>query len=139
MVVTVQDFRTLFPSFSETLFSDEEVQFFLDVIQSSMNEKIWGEKSYKLYVCKWVAHELVVLYGQPTPDGNNLVANSGELQSATVARTSWTKNLTLTQVMGAGNYNATPYGRQWYQAALAIARLNSFYLAIGCGCRCPRI
>jgi hypothetical protein len=113
--MTVDVFRLLFPAFAdETKFPDATIQVWLDL--GAAYVKCSGGPSQGFGQGLWAAHELakMTMAGQP---GGNLSGIGGIANSKSVGPVSIGYDTSIGTIDGAGPYNLTLYGRQWYQLA----------------------
>ena len=122
-IMTVDQFRELFPSFSdETIYTDAMIQFWLTqvVVNPPIDEVRWGQ-FYNLGIMLWVAHNLMYMAnaGKLASTGT---MGPGMATSKSVNGVSVGYDLGFGQEMNAGWYGTTPYGNQFlYYLRLAGA------------------
>ena len=114
----VASFRTLFAQFADPAqYPDAGVQAWLNQAFYYVNcawgpQQGWGQGL-------WAAHELAKLAMAATAaKGGNPLGITGIISSKSVGPVSVSYDTSLGTVEGAGQYNLTLYGRQYYQNAL---------------------
>ena len=130
--LTVDEFRTLFPVFTSPPYSDEMVKAWLDL--APVDPCIWCDR-YHLGQALWAAHELTK-YGPNGLAGAAGSGVSGAIQSKAVGPVSVSYDVRLGFVEGAGPYNLTIYGQQFYFFAQMIG-LGSIPMQIGAATPSP--
>lgn len=114
----VASFRALFPAFAdETAFPDATIQLWLDTAANFTN-CAWGPLQ-GFGQGLWAAHELAKLTqaGQPGVPLSGIV---GIPNSKSVDSVSTGYDTELGTIEGAGSYNLTIYGRQYYQLMMVF-------------------
>lgn len=109
----ISQFRALFPAFADTgAFPDATIQMWLDLAANFVN-CAWGPMQ-AFGQGLWAAHELakLTMAGAPGQQLNGIV---GVPSSRAVDSVSVSYDTSIGTVEGAGSYNLTIYGRQWYQ------------------------
>lgn len=116
-VPSVADFRTAFPAFADdTIYPDAMVAAWLDLGQGMVNDA-WGQFC-QLGIMLWAAHELAKMQeAAQQAAGGNPSGVGGIVQSKSVGPVSVSYDTQLGQEEGAGQYNLTIYGRQYWQLA----------------------
>lgn len=116
--LTVTNFRLLFGAFAdETAFPDAVIQMWLDIAQGFVNCG-WGS-AQAFGQGLWAAHELAKMTQAAQP-GASLSGIVGIPNNKSVDSVSLGMDTTTGTVEGAGSYNLTVYGRQWYQLAMVF-------------------
>lgn len=113
-------FRTSFPEFSDTvIYPDALILFWSNIAQCQVNQPIWCG-AWHLGVSLYTAHNIVIAAqnkkaasfgGVPGTSGG--IANTKTVGSATVGYDS-----ASTTEEGAGWWNRTTYGQQFYRLAM---------------------
>lgn len=120
MSVSVQDFREAFPAFGDA--ADARVGFWLKLASKQLNAARWGDLLPE-GTCLFVAHNLelereAAKVGASAAAAGPVVSESqavgGVSLSESRAGTAATGNL------GAGHYNLTIYGQQYWQLAQIV-------------------
>jgi hypothetical protein len=109
----VATFRLLFSAFADdTVYPDTVVQMWLDLAANFVN-CIWGP-TQGFGQGLWAAHEMakMAMAGQP---GQSLNGISGIVSNKSVDSVSVAYDTQTGTIEGAGSYNLTVYGRQYYQ------------------------
>ena len=121
--LTPDQFRNLFPAFADpTRFSDALIQTWLDL--APLDPCVWGDR-YQIGQGLWTAHELYK-FGPgglmtAAPGSHTLVSGlQGAVSNKSVGPVSVGYDLNLTKIEGAGPYNASMYGQQFWQIAMSL-------------------
>lgn len=116
--LTVEQFRLLFsPAFDDlTKYPDEKIALWISM--APVNPEVWCEQ-YMLGLALWVAHELKKVDMAAGPNGLGTGSSSGPASQKSVGPVSVSYDTGLTKVegRGAGPYNYTIYGQQFYAMA----------------------
>lgn len=130
---TPDDFRQMFSMFAdEDKYPDAMIQMWLD--QAPCDPLVWG-KRYQLGTLLWTAHELAK-FG---PDGlasASIAGQTGVPNNKSVDSVSIGYDTTLSKVEGAGPYNLTIYGQQFWQLAQYVGA-GSIPVQIGAASPAP--
>lgn len=117
---TVQDFREAFPQFSEELFPDSRVEFHLRLARKQLNPARWEDllpEGLGLFVAHYLTLEAEA---QKARDGTGgITAAAGPVVSEGKSVGGVSKNVSragpaLTARAGAGQWNLTIYGQQYW-------------------------
>lgn len=118
--LVVPAFRTQFPEFADTAkYPDQMITFWSNFASTQVRQRAW-KNNYLMGVSLYTAHELVLasqsiqtakVGGNPGTFGG--IANTKTVGSATVGYDSATTTET-----GAGYWNLTNYGKQFYRLAM---------------------
>lgn len=125
-MLTVQGFREAFPQFTEELFPDARVRFYLTLAGKSMSKERWDDllpEGMGLFA----AHHLTLeREANKAKDGTGgIAAAAGPVisSSKTVGGVSKSENragAAATANLNAGHWNDTIYGKQYWQMAQLI-------------------
>lgn len=116
-ILTVQQFRELFPSFNEDQYPDLAVESRIELAELFFSKKIWKPEKVRIHaVGLYTAHYLAA-YGSASSGGSGKTAGSamGVVSSKSVDGASISYDTGSTVEQGAGFWNSTPYGRELYQ------------------------
>lgn len=122
MAVSVADFRSSFPEFSDVAdYPDTNIQYWLDFEKLMFNEARWGDLMPK-GVMLFAAHNLSLQRGriQAAASGRAPGAATGVLSSKSVSKVSASYDVGVAAEEGAGVYNLTVYGQQYIHLARLI-------------------
>lgn len=120
--VTVQQFQTAFPAFSDSnKFPEAQVQFWLDFADQMHNADRWGgmlANGIMLYVAHHLSGDYMAMReaargGAPGLRSNVISSEGGDNVNISFDTTSSSEE-------GAGHFNSTIYGKRWY----ALAQLH---------------
>lgn len=116
-VPSAEAFRTAFAAFADTAtYPDATVEAWLALGQGMVNDA-WGQFC-QLGIMLWAAHELAKMQeAAQQAAGGNPSGVGGIVQSKSVGPVSVSYDTQLGQEEGAGQYNLTIYGRQYWQLA----------------------
>jgi hypothetical protein len=112
-------FRQHFPSFVSATYPDSQVQFWLDVGSVMCNPGVWGaaQQQGAELIC---AHFLAL--GQMAAQGGSAGGvpgmASGLVTNKSVSKVSVGRDVNVTAMEGAGPFNYTTYGQQYYYLML---------------------
>ena len=112
-------FRQNFPEFADTeAWPDASINFWLGIAANRVNPCAWGELA-DLGTCLFTAHNLVVAArrAKAAAAGGMPGATQGVQTAKSVDKVSASYDARATTVDGAGNWNATDYGVQFWQYA----------------------
>ncbi len=115
--VTLADFRSGMTAFQDSnVFSDDDVIFYLDIANRTVNADRWKEL-YAKGVMLQVAHyaTLAALARKEMAMGGVGGIRAGAISSETGDMLSVTFDASSVMSDGAGQWNATVYGRQYWQ------------------------
>lgn len=116
-LMTVWQFRELYPSFTEALYPDFAVETRLSLGEEFLSEKVWRKVSVRTHaVGLYTAHYLAA-YGSASAGGSSKSEGSGMgvVSSKSVDGASISYDTGSTVEQGAGFWNSTPYGRELWQ------------------------
>jgi hypothetical protein len=116
-LMTVWQFRELYPSFTEALYPDFAVETRLALGEEFLSEKVWRKVSVRTHaVGLYTAHYLSA-YGSASSGGSGKSEGSGMgvVSSKSVDGASISYDTGSTVEQGAGFWNSTPYGRELWQ------------------------
>jgi hypothetical protein len=114
----VATLRLLFAAFADdTAFPDAVIQVWLDLAATFVNTG-WGPMQ-AFGQGLWAAHELAKMTQAAQP-GTSITGITGIPSNKSVDSVSIGYDTTTGTVDGAGSYNLTVYGRQWYQLAMVF-------------------
>ena len=116
-LMTVLQFRGLFPAFSESLYPDFAVETRLALGEAFLSEKVWKPQAVRVHaVGLYTAHYLAA-YGSASAGGSGKSEGSGMgvVSSKSVDGASISYDTGSTVEQGAGFWNSTPYGRELWQ------------------------
>lgn len=116
-VVTVTDFRTFFPEFSdETKYPDAPILAYLNIGVQFVSISRWGT-SWDFGVCLFAAHELCMglMASKAATAGTTPGLSTGIVSSKSVGPVSKSYDTGFAKYDDAGYWNLTTYGqRYWY-------------------------
>lgn len=116
--MTEDEFRTEYAPFSDVgTYSSARVQRWLARAETQLNVDAWDDDTRQWAIGLFVAHNLVLeeTANQQASNGALPVGTSGRVSSQSVGGVSVSLNLGSLESQGAGLYNATAYGQQFYQ------------------------
>lgn len=116
MALTVEQFRESFPMFSRDTYADSRVQFWLGVAVLKLPEARWGTL-YDHGQGLFTAHNLTL--ERQASAGDNVGA-PGLVSSKTVGPVSKSYSQQDVTHAGAGNYNLTYWGREFWSLSQMI-------------------
>ena len=119
---TVAQFRGDFPEFaSATAYTDARVQFYLDLAETRLDPMRW-EDLWVYGVELYVAHGLSLAKARAdaTLAGRAPAGTAGLLTSKTVGSVSASYDVSDVTSEGAGTYNLTAYGVEYWQLMRTI-------------------
>ena len=117
--VSVSEFRTLFPMFTEEYYSEQTVELWLKIAQSFVNKCAWKEL-YKFGVYLLTAHFLALNVRDPNSasSGNNGTGGVGVTTSGskTVGKVSksFGKDLSSVSLSNQGQFGYTIWGQEFF-------------------------
>lgn len=117
MAVTPTTLRTLFPEFSNlTKFPDALVAAWIPHAQQLVGEDRWGD-SYELGVCLVVAHNVALgaVNAALSAAGQAPGGSVGVVSNRSVDKASVGYDVNLAKEEGAGFWNRTTYGQQYFR------------------------
>ena len=118
MALTVATFRTDFPAYTQAIYADARVQFWLDMSVKLMSVERWGT-CYDNGQGLFVAHHLTLERQASATSGGNEGA-PGLVSGKTVGSVSKSYSQQDVTFSRAGNYNLTMWGREYFQLARMI-------------------
>lgn len=111
----VDIFRQRFPAFKDpAAYPDETIAYWLKLAECMVSAATWG-CFYELGIYLWAAHELAKMRMAELADDPSGI--TGIMQSKSVGPVSVSYNTQLGVEEGAGHYNLTMYGRQFWRYA----------------------
>ncbi len=119
--ITVQEFRESFPQFTEELFSDARVQFYLTLAGKSLSAERWEEllpEGTSLFVAHYLTLEKEATKAVDGTGGIAAAAGAVISSSKTVGGVSLSESRAGSAATGnlnAGHWNDTIYGKQYWQ------------------------
>ena len=122
MTATVASFRLAFPELSDTdTYPDAAVQYRLGIAALQMNAVRWGsllDHGMHLYV----AHHLSLMAKRVRESnmGKQPGGATGIVQSKSVAKVSVSYDTTSASEDGAGFWNLTVYGQEWFRTSRMV-------------------
>lgn len=126
--MTIEDFRASFPHFTEDIAPDARVRFFLALAEKQLPPERWGDLLDD-GIALLTAHNLSLeaeIVKDKTGAGA-IAAAAGPVTSESKTVGSMSKSVSRsgaagqgTSLAGAGNYNATIYGQQFWQLAQIV-------------------
>jgi hypothetical protein len=127
-MLTVADFRAIFPEFTVEAYPDTQVQFWLDSAANALNPRVWGARLNE-GIALYVAHMLAVNTlkrrlasggsGATLPGVPGLA--TGLVAAKSVGGASITYNTEVGQLADGGAFNLTTYGQEYLTIARSIA------------------
>lgn len=114
--VAVAAFRARFPAFTEALFPDAEVSFYLNLANMQVNEDRWRDlfaEGQMLYAAHFLTLESRDRQAGTTAGGLGKV--SGLVTSKSVGGVSLSYDLNQASNPDAGHWNLTTYGLRWWR------------------------
>lgn len=117
MTITVDQFRTNFPEFSDAnAYLDETVQFWFDIAALFMNAPRWGA-ALDIGTQLYAAHNLSLQYNATSLGAARQAPGSivGTQTNGSIDKVSWARDASAAMMEGAGAYNLSSYGLRWYQ------------------------
>ena len=116
-ITTIAQFRTDFPEFgNSTTFPDAQVQFYLNLAEARLSMERWADL-WTYGVELYTAHNLSLAQQRlgVAASGGQIGATTGIATSKAVGSVSKTMDLGVATTVGAGTYNLTTYGAEFYQ------------------------
>ena len=120
--VTNAQFRGDFPEFADTTgYPDAQVNFYLNLAQTRLDATRWSDL-WTYGVELYTAHSLALakMRAATTLGGGAPGATTGVVSSKSVGGVSKSMDLGIVTIEGAGTYNLTSYGSEYYQLMLLI-------------------
>jgi hypothetical protein len=114
-MVTPADLIVLYPEFDDPAFSEALVQAWLNQAYKQIRvDRLGGNAD--MAVMLWTAHNLVLRRRQTVASamGADMTGPAGALASKTVGPTSVSFDAPSSSIRGAGPYNKTSYGQEFY-------------------------
>jgi hypothetical protein len=116
----VPTFRSYFTAFGDAaVYPDATVQWWLDQGAVLLDPELWCD-IYQLGQGLWAAHELAKFQMATLAGANNPSGIGGIVQSKAVNGVSVSYDTSIGTEDGAGQYNLTIYGRQFYHRVKLI-------------------
>ncbi|WP_158810460.1 DUF4054 domain-containing protein [Beijerinckia sp. L45] len=119
---TIAQFRGDFPEFgSATAYPDTQVQMYLNLAEMRLNQTRWDEL-WTYGVELYTAHSLALakMRAATAATGAAPGATTGIVTSKSVGGVSKSSDIGVATVEGAGTYNLTSYGSEFWQLVLQI-------------------
>jgi hypothetical protein len=116
--MTEAEFRLEYAPFADVgTYSSARVQRWLERADRQITARVWDDDTRQWAIGLWTAHNIVLEQAalQQAENGGLPVGTSGRVTSQSVGGVSVSMNLGSIDVAGAGSYNATSYGQQFYQ------------------------
>lgn len=117
MTIAAADFRVQFsPAFdSLTDYPDPQITFWINRAYSMLDPNVWAD-GLDFGVSLYVAHQLAYFKSAAKSGGTGV----GAVSSKSVGGVSYSRDVASTTIQGAGSFNATTYGVQFYELALIV-------------------
>jgi len=125
-MLTVQEFREAFPQFTEELFPDARVRFYLTLAGKSMSAERWDDlllEGMGLRVAHFLTLEREATKAKDGTGGINAAAGAVVSSSKSVGGVSKSESRAGAAASGepsAGQWNLTIYGQQYWQMAQLV-------------------
>jgi hypothetical protein len=124
--MTVAEFRAAFPQFTEELFPDARVSFYLILARKRLSPERWDdllEEGTGLFTAHYLTLERAASAGADGTGG--IDAAAGPVISITktvggVSKSETRAGAAATGYISAGQWNDTIYGKQFYELALLV-------------------
>lgn len=122
-VFNIENFRGAFPEFvDESKYTDEMLTFWATAAESLLNSARWGDLlTHGLYL--YTAHNITLAYADRVAGEKNRNPGSGVggvMTNKSVGDVSVGYDTHAITLEGAGNYNSTKYGREFWQLMLIV-------------------
>lgn len=116
-LMTVWQFRELYPSFTEALYPDFAVETRLALGEEFLSEKVWRKVAVRTHAVGLYTAHFLAAYGSTAAGGSGKESGSGMgvVSSKSVDGASISYDTGSTVEQGAGFWNSTPYGRELWQ------------------------
>jgi hypothetical protein len=117
--MTPAEFRVLYPEFSQASYPDETVQRWSALALLRMDPLRWGELTTEGRAL-FIAHNLALggpVAGQPGVPGSSV---GGLVASKSISKVSLSFDTSSLALEGAGNFNLSRYGRDWWQLSAMV-------------------
>lgn len=116
-LMTVSQFRELYPAFAEALYPDLAVETRLALGEAFLSEKVWKPQTVRIHAVGLYAAHYLAAYGSSSSGGSGKSEGSGMgvVSSKSVDGASISYDTGSTVEQGAGFWNSTPYGRELWQ------------------------
>ena len=116
-LMTVLQFRELFPAFSESLYPEFAVETRLALGEAFLSEKVWKPQAVRVHAVGLYTAHFLAAYGSSSSGGSGKSEGSGMgvVSSKSVDGASISYDTGSTVEQGAGFWNSTPYGRELWQ------------------------
>lgn len=119
------DFRAIFPEFGRIIYPDALVTFWLSVSVNMVNPVRWGvltNQGTALLTAHYLAfaQEMATQSALQQANGGKIGSVSGPQTSKAVDGVSVTQDIASVTIPGAGTFNRTQYGAQYWQMALMM-------------------
>lgn len=121
---TIAQFRGDFPEFADTAaYSDTQVQMYLDLAETRLDPIRW-DALWAYGVELYTAHSLALSKQRAATArlgvGGAPGATTGVVTSQAVGGVSMSSDIDVATIAGAGTYNLTSYGSEYWQLVLQI-------------------
>lgn len=120
--LTVAQFRELLPEFADTSkYSNTTLQLWLGIAANMLDVNRWADY-YNIGISYFVAHKITtsLISQRAAQSGGIPGSQAGAISSKSVGGLSVSFDSSSTAVSGAGNWNMTSYGREFYSLAMMI-------------------
>lgn len=116
-LMTVSQFRELYPAFTETLYPDLAVETRIALGETFLAEKVWKPQAVRIHAVGLYTAHFLAAYGSAAAGGSGKSKGSGMgvVSSKSVDGASISYDTGSTVEQGAGFWNSTPYGRELWQ------------------------
>lgn len=116
-LMTVSQFRELYPAFSTELYPDLAVETRLALGEAFLAETVWKPQAVRLHAVGLYTAHFLAAYGSSASGGSGKSEGSGMgvVSSKSVDGASISYDTGSTVEQGAGFWNSTPYGRELWQ------------------------
>jgi hypothetical protein len=115
-MITYENFIAALPEFSDTAYAQGTVNFWIEQAKVHLNEGRLGRK-YDLACIYFVAHHVALtrMNERAAKSGGAVGMQSGQISSKSVGAVSVSYDTSSVSMSGAGEWNATAYGRKYFQ------------------------
>lgn len=116
-LMSVLQFRELFPAFPEASYPDIAVETRLALGEAFLSEKVWKPEAVRVHAVGLYTAHFLAAYGSAAAGGSGKSEGSGMgvVSSKSVDGASISYDTGSTVEQGAGFWNSTPYGRELWQ------------------------
>lgn len=115
-MITYDDFVAALPEFSDTAYAQATVNFWIEQAKAHLNEGRLGKK-YDLACIYFVAHHVALSRAneRAAASGGAPGQQTGPISSKSIGPVSVSYDTSSVTLNGAGAWNATAYGRKYFQ------------------------